>query len=325
MNLPRRQFLRLALGASALQFLSRIASALDYPVRPVRIIVGFPPGSGADVIARLMAQRLSERLGQPFFVENRLGAAGNLAAEAVVRASADGHTLLFVTPSNGFNATLYNNLSFNFIRDITPVASLTRGALVMVVNPAFPAWTVPELIAYARANPAKINMASTGNGTASHIAGELFKEMAGVNMLHVPYRGDAPALTDLIGGQVQVMFDTIGSCIEYVRSGKLRALAVTTATRSEALPDIPVLGDFVPGYEASGWQGLGVPRSTPAEIVDRLNQEINAGLADPGLKARLADLGYTAFAGSPSDFGTLIAEETAKWGKVIRAANIRPE
>ena len=325
MKLPRRRFLRLAAGAAALPAVSRFAWAQAYPTRPVRIVVGFAPGGGGDIIARLIGQWLSERLGQPFLIENRPGAASNIATEVVVRAAPDGYTLLYVASANAINVTLYDKLNFNFIRDIAAVASLTRGAFVMVVNPTFPARTVAEFIAYAKTNPGKINFGSGGTGTAVHVAGELFKMMAGVNMLHVPYRGSAPALTDLIGGQVQVGFDTLPATIEYIRSGKLRALAVTTATRSEALPDIPAVGEFVPGYEASQFQGLVAPKNTLADIVDKLNREINAGLADPKLKARFADLGLTVFPGSPADFGKLIADETEKWAKVIRTANIKAE
>ena len=325
MTLPRRQFLHLAAGAAALPAVSRFAWAQTYPSRPVRMIVGFAAGGATDILARLIGQWLSERLGQPFVIENRPGAGSNIATEAVVRAPPDGYTLLLVGSPNAINATLYDKLNFNFIRDIAPVASIIRGALVMVVHPSVPAKTVPEFIAYAKANPGKINMASGGIGGITHIAGELFKMMAGVDMVHVPYRGVAPALTDLLGGQVQVIFANLAPSIEYIRAGKLRALAVTTATRSEALPDIPTVGEFVPGYEASSWFGVGAPKNTPAEIVDKLNKEINAGLADPKIKARLADLGGTVLGGSPADFGKLIAEETEKWGKVIRAANIKPE
>ena len=297
------------------------------PIRRGRCasIVGFAAGGAPDILARLMGQWLSERLGQPFVIENRPGAGSNIATEAVVRAPPDGYTLLLVSPANAINATLYDKLNFNFIRDIAPVAGIIREPHVMVVNPSVPAKTVPEFIAYAKANPGKLNMASAGNGTAAHVAGELFKMMTGVDMVHVPYRGAAPALTDLLGGQVQVMFAAMPASIEYIRAGKLRALAVTTATRSEALPDIPTVGEFVPGYEASAWFGVGAPKNTPAEIIDKLNKEINAALADPKIKARLADLGGTVLPGSPADFGKLIADETEKWGKVIRAANIKPE
>jgi len=325
MKLPRRNFLQLAAGAAALPVVSPIASAQTYPSRPVHWIVPFAPGGGSDIIARLVGQWLSERLGQPFVVENRPGAASNIATEAVVRAPADGYTLLQCATPNAVNATLYEKLNFNFIRDIAPVASISREVNVMVVHPSFPAKTVREFIAYNKANPAKITMASVGIGSTTHIFGELFKMMADVTMLNVPYRGQAPALADLLAGQVQIMFPLISSCIEYIRADKLRALAVTTATRAEALPDIPTVGEFVPGYEASTWIGVGAPKATPAEIVEKLNKEINAALADHTIKARLADLGSTPLVGSAADFGKLIAEDTEKWGKVIRAANIKPE
>ncbi|MGD0023392.1 MAG: tripartite tricarboxylate transporter substrate binding protein [Xanthobacteraceae bacterium] len=325
MKLPRRRFLRLAAGVAALPAMSRIAWAQAYPTRPVRIIVGFPPGGPNDITARLIGQTLSERFGQPLIVENRPGASSNIGTEAVVRAPPDGYTLLMINPPNAINATLYGNLKFNFIRDIAPVASIARVPLVMEVNPSVPAKTVPEFIAYAKANPGKINMASAGTGTSANVAGELFKMMAGVDMVHVPYKGSTPALTDLLGGQVQVMFDSMLSSVEYIRAGKLRALAVTTAARSEALPDVPTVGDFLPGYEASQWSGVGVPRNTPTEIIDKLNREINATLADSKMKSRLADLGAAVFPSSPADFGKFIADETEKWGKVIRAANIKPE
>jgi tripartite-type tricarboxylate transporter receptor subunit TctC len=325
MKLPRRQFLHLAAGAAALPAASRIACAQPYPTRPVRWIIGFTSGGTTDIVSRLLGQRLSEQLGQPFIIESRPGAGTNIATEAVVRASADGYTLLFVSASNAINATLYDKLNFNFIRDIAPVASLVRAPNVMVVNPTVPAKTVPELIAYAKANPGKINMASPGIGTTPHLAGELFKTMTGVNIQHVPYRGAAPALTDLIAGQVQLYFVTTPVSIEYIKTGKLRALAVTTATRSEALPDIPSVSEFVPGYEASAWWGVGAPKDIPADIVEKLNKEINAALADPKMKARLADLGCTVLAGSPADFAKLIADETEKWGNVIRALNIKAE
>jgi tripartite-type tricarboxylate transporter receptor subunit TctC len=302
-----------------------MACAQAYPARPVRIIVGFAAGGAPDIAARLVAQWLSERLGQQFIIENRVGAGSNIATEAVLDAPADGHTLLLVSLANAVNATLYEKLRYNFGRDIAPVASISHEAYGMEVHPSFPAQTVPEFIAYAKANPGKLNMASAGNGTGLHMAGELFKIMAGVDMVHVPYRGSPPALTDLLAGQVQVMFCPLSSSIEYVRAGKLRALAVTTATRSEVLPDIPTVGEFVPGYEASGWFGIGAPGKTPVEIIDRLNREINVGLADQKLKARLTDLGATVFAGLPSDFGRHIAEETEKWGKVVRAANIKAD
>ncbi len=325
MKLPRRTFLHLAAGAAALPALPRIAKAQTYPTRPVRIIVGFAPGGALDIMARLIGQWLSERFGQQFVVENRPGAGGNVATEAAVRAPADGYTLLLAHSINAINATLYEKLNFNFIQDIAPVASIASGALVMVVNPSVPARTVPEFIAYAKANPGKINMASQGVGGTGHVSGELFKMMTGINLVHVPYRGAGPALTDLLGGQVQVMFPATVSSIEYIRAGRLRALAVTAATRKDALPDIPTVGEFVPGYEASNWYGIGVPTGTPAEIIGRLNKEINAGLADTKMKARLSDLGETPFPSSPADFGKLIADETEKWGKVIRAANIRAE
>jgi tripartite-type tricarboxylate transporter receptor subunit TctC len=325
MKLPRRTFLHLAAGAAALPAMSHIARAQAYPSRPVRWILSAPPGGALDIVARLMGQWLSERLGQPFVIENRTGGGGNIATEAVVRAPPDGYTLLMVTMVHAVNATLYDRLNFNFIRDIAPVAPISREPNVMVVNPSVPTKTVSEFIAYAKANPGKINMASSGNGTSPHMGGELFKAMTGVDVVHVPYRGGAPALTDLIGRQVQVMFAFISSSIEYIRAGKLRALAVTTTTRSPALPDVPVVGDFVPGYEASSWIGLGVPKNTPTEIVDKLNREINAGIADPKIRARLADLGSTVFPGSPADFGKHIADETEKWGKVIRAANLKPD
>ena len=325
MKLPRRRFLHLAAAAAALPVESRIARAQAYPTRPVRWILSAPPGGALDIVARLMGQWLSERLGQPFVIENRTGGGGNIATEAVVRAPPDGYTLLMVTMVHAVNATLYDRLNFNFIRDIAPVAPISREPNVMVVNPSVPTKTVSEFIAYAKANPGKINMASSGNGTSPQMGGELFKAMTGVDVVHVPYRGGAPALTDLIGRQVQVMFAFISSSIEYIRAGKLRALAVTTTTRSPALPDVPVVGDFVPGYEASSWIGLGVPKNTPTEIVDKLNMEINAGIADPKIRARLADLGSTVFPGSPADFGKHIADETEKWGKVIRAANLKPD
>jgi tripartite-type tricarboxylate transporter receptor subunit TctC len=325
MKLRRRTLLQLAAGAAALPAVSRIAKAQAYPTRPVRWILSAPPGGALDIVTRLMGQWLSERLGQPFIIENRAGGGGNIATEAVVRAPPDGYTLLTLAMLSAVNATLYDKLSFNVIRDIAPVARISGEPNVVVVNRSVPANSMVEFIAYAKANPGKINMASSGNGTSPHMAGELFKMMAGVNMLHVPYRGGAPALTDLIGGQVDVMFAFISSSIEYIRAGQLRALAVTTTTRSPALPDLPPVGDFVPGYEASSWIGLGAPKSTPTEIVDKLNGEINAGIADPKIKARLANLGSTALAGSPGDFGKFIADETEKWGKVIRAANIKPE
>jgi tripartite-type tricarboxylate transporter receptor subunit TctC len=325
MKLPRRQFLHLPAGAAALATVSRIARAQTYPTKPVRILAGFAPGGGVDIIARLMGQWLSERLGQPFIIENRPGAGSNIATEAVVRAPADGYTLLLVTAANAINATLYEKLSFDLSRDIAPVAGIIVVPNVMVVHPSVPAKTVPEFIAYAKANPGKINMASGPIGGSSHVSGELFKMMTGTDMLLVSYRGTAPALTDLLGGQVQVLFNSPPASIEYIKAGRLRALAVTTATRAEALPDIPTVGEFVPGYEASQWYGVGVPKDTPTEIVDKLNKEINAGLADAKMKARLADLGGTVLPGSPADFGKLIAEETEKWAKVIKFAGITPQ
>jgi tripartite-type tricarboxylate transporter receptor subunit TctC len=325
MKLPRRQFLHLAAGAAALPAVSRIAKAQTYPTRPVRVIVGITPGGAPDIVARLMGQWLSERLGQPFIIENRPGGGGNIATEAVVRAPADGYTLLLVRATNAINTTLYDKLSFNFLRDIAPVAGITRERPVMVVHPSLPAKTVPEFIAYAKANPGKISMASAGSGTVPHMAGELFKMMAGVDLVHVPYRGGGQVMTDLISGQVQVSFIGLTVAIEHIRSGKVRALAVTTATRSDVLPDIPTVGDFVPGYEASAWFGIGAPKNTPTEIVDKLNEAINAGLADPKLKARFADLGGTVLPGSPADFGKVIADDTEKWGKVVKLSGAKPE
>jgi tripartite-type tricarboxylate transporter receptor subunit TctC len=326
MKLPhRRHFLHLAVGAAALPALSLAAWAQAYPSRPVRIIVGQAAGSGSDTAARLMAQWLSERLGQQFVVENRPAAGGNIATEAVVRAPADGYTLLLANAGNAINATLYDRLNFNFISDIAPIAGIFRTPFVLEVSPSVRANTVPEFIAYAKANPGKINMASAGNGSLSHICGELFKMMTGVGMVHVPYRGSSPALTDLLAGQVQAMFDATVSSAPHIKAGKLRALAVTTAMRAEVLPEVPILGDFVPGYEASGWVGFGAPKNVPAQTVDKLNSEINAALADPNIKARLAELGSTVLAGSPADFGKLIAEDTEKWGKVVKFAGIKPE
>jgi tripartite-type tricarboxylate transporter receptor subunit TctC len=324
MKLPRRRFLHLTAGAAALPVVPRSARAQTYPSRPVHLLVGFPPGGAVDITARLIGQWLSERLGQPFVIENRPGAGTNIATEAVVRAPADGHTLLMISPPAAINATLYENLNFNFIRDIAPVATALRGPYILLVNPSVPAKTVPEFIAYAKANPGKISMASAGNGSGPHLAGELFKMMAGIDMPHVPYRGEAPATTDLLGGQVQVLFGTLAA-IENIKAGKLRALAVTTATRSPALPDIPTLSDFLPGYEVSFWDGFGAPKNTPPEIIDKLNGEINAALADSAMKTRIASFGYSVFANSPADFGKFVADETDKWGKVIRAAAIKPE
>jgi tripartite-type tricarboxylate transporter receptor subunit TctC len=304
---------------------TRQARAQAYPTQPVRIVVGFAAGGSTDIVARLMGQWLSARLGQQFIVENRPGAGTNIATEAVVNAPADGHTLLMVSPSNAVNASLYDKLNFVFVRDIAPVAGVTRVANVMVVNPLVPARTVPEFIAYAKANPDRIDMASGGTGSSNHMSGELFKLMTGVRMVHVPYRGGAPALADIVGGQVQALFIAVPSSIEYIRAGKLRALAVTTAERSQALPDLPTIAEFVPGYEESNWWGLGAPRNTPAAVVDKLNREINAALADPGIKARLAELGGTVLTGSPGDFGNLIAAETEKLGRVVRFANMKPD
>ena len=325
MKLPRRRFLRLAAGAATLSTVSRFAWAQAYPSRPVRLIVPLAPGGATDIVARLMGQWLSERLGQPFVIDNRPGAGGNLGTETVVNARPDGYTILMASTTNAINATLYDKLSFNFIRDIAPVATISRNTLVMVVHPSIPAKTVPEFIAYAKANPRKLNMASPGNGSPNHVSGELFKMMTGADMVHVPYRSGGPALTDLLGGQVQVMFPATVSSIEYIRDGRLRALAVTTATRSELLPDIPTVAEFLPGYEASNWFGVCAPNATPAEIVDKLNKEINAGLADPKMKARIVDLGGDVVALSPADFGKLIAEDTEKWGKVVKSAGIKPE
>jgi tripartite-type tricarboxylate transporter receptor subunit TctC len=323
MKLPRRRFLHLAAGAAALPGVSRVAKAQAYPSRPVRIIVGFVAGGPNDIVARLIGQWLSERLGQQFIVENRPGAASNIATEAVVKAPPDGYTLLLVNSTNAVNATLYEKL--NFIRDIAPIAGLIRTPFVMEVNPSVPAKTVTEFIAYAKDNPGKLNMASGGNGTSVHVSGELFKMMAGVDLVHVPYRGSAPALTDMISGQVHVMFDVLTSSLQHARSGALRALAVTTLKRSDALPDVSTVGEFVPGYEASAWYGVAAPKNTPAEIVDKLNKEINAGLADPKLKARFVDLAGTTLPGSPAEFDKLLAEEIEKWGEVVKFANIKAE
>jgi tripartite-type tricarboxylate transporter receptor subunit TctC len=325
MKLPRRAFLHLAAGAAALPAVSRFASAQAYPTRPVRMIVGFAPGGPADILARLIGQWLSERLGQPIVIENRPGAGSNIAAGAVVHSPADGYTLLLVTNPQAINASLYDKLDFDVIRDIAPVAAIDREPFVMLVHPSFPANTIPEFIAYAKANTGKLNMASAGNGTASHVSGELFKMMARIDLMHVPYRGGSPALIDLIGGRVQVTFLPTAGTIEYIRSGTLRALAVTTATRSEALPDVPTVGDFLPGYESSAWFGVGAPRNTPADIVETLNKEINAGLADSTIKTALGNFGGTILAGSPGKFGRLIAEETEKWTKVVRFAGLKPE
>jgi tripartite-type tricarboxylate transporter receptor subunit TctC len=325
MKLHRRRFLHLAAGAAASPVMSRAASAQSYPTKSVRVIVGFAPGGGNDIAARLISHWLSERLGQQFIVENRPGAGSNIATEAVVRAPPDGYTLLLVAVANATNATLYDRLSFNFIRDIAPVAGLLRVPNLVEVHPSVPAQTLAEFIAYARANPGKVNMGSGGSGGPVHMTGELFNMMAGLKMQHVPYRGEAPALNDLMGGQVQVVFGSVPASLQYVRAGKLRALAVTTSTRSEVLPDLPTVAEFVPGFESSTWYGIGAPRSTPAEIIDRLNVEINAALGDPTLMARMADLGGTPIGGSPADFAELIAADTEKWGKVVKFASIKPE
>jgi tripartite-type tricarboxylate transporter receptor subunit TctC len=324
MKNARRQFLHMAGGAAALAAIARVARAQTYPTRPVRIIVGFAAGGVSDILARLMGQWVSDRLGQQFVIENRPGAGGNVATEAVVRASPDGYTLLLVGPPAAINATLYEKLSFNFLDDIVPVASMSRESSVVVVHPSFPARTIPEFIAYVKANPSKINMASPGIGTAPHVSGELFKMVAGVDMVHIPYRGGTPALTDLLGGQVQVMFGVLPSSIEHIRAGRLRALAVTAAERLEALPEIPTVGEFMQGYEASAVYGLGAPKNISTEIVGILNGAINAGLADPKLKARLTELGGSALAGSPADFASLLAEETEKWAKVVRFSGAKP-
>jgi tripartite-type tricarboxylate transporter receptor subunit TctC len=325
MKLPRRQFLHLAAGTAALPVVSRVARAQAYPTRPVRLIVPIAPAGASDITARLMGQWLSERLGQQFVIDNRPGGGGNVGTEAAVKAPPDGYTLLLVGGLNAVNATFYDKLNFNFIRDIAPVASIIRTPFVMVVNPSVPAKTVPEFIAYAKANPGKINYASAGSGTSTHLTGELFKMMAGVDMVHVPYRGGGPAFNDLLAGQVQVMFPTTVGSIGYIRAGRLRALAVTAATRADVLPDIPTVGDFVPGYEASNWYGIGAPRNTPVEVIEKLNKETNAGLADPKLKARFADLGGTVLPGTPVDSGKLIADETEKWGKVVKFVGIKAD
>jgi tripartite-type tricarboxylate transporter receptor subunit TctC len=326
MKLPhRRHVLHLAAGAAALPAMPRIARTQAYPSRPVHVIVGFPPGGTADIVARLMGQRLSERLGQQVIIEDRPGAGANIGTEAVVRAPADGYTLLLVGSYNAINATLYDRLNFNFSRDIVPVAGLVRAPSVMEVSPSVPAKSVPEFTAYAKANPGKLTMASSGIGTPSHVIGELFKFMTGVNLVHVPYRGAAPAVTNLLAGQVQVFFDPFPNSIEYIRAGKLRPLAITSATRSEALPDVPTVSEFVPGYEATGWFGIGAPKATPVEIVEKLNKEINAALADHKVKARLADLGGTVLPGTPADFAKLIADDTEKWARVINSAGIKAE
>jgi len=325
MKLPRRRFLHLAAGTAALPVVSRIARAQTYPTRPVHLIAPYAAGGPNDITARMIGQWLSDRLGQPFIIDNRTGAGGNIGTEAVVRAPADGYTLLLVSSSNAVNATLYDKLSFDFIRDVAPVAGIIRVPNVMIVNPAVPAKTVPEFIAYAKANPGTLNMATSGNGSTTHVSGELFKEMTGVNLVVVAYRGGGPALIDLLGGQMQVMFEPTVAALEFIRSGKLRALAVTTATRSEVLPDIPTVSEFVPGYEASQWYGIGAPKDTPPDVVATLNKEINAALADPKLRARLADLGGIPTPMTPAEFAKLIADETEKWGKVVRTGNIKAE
>jgi tripartite-type tricarboxylate transporter receptor subunit TctC len=325
MKLARRNFLRLAAGAAALPAASRSAFAQNWPSRPVHIVAGFTPGGGVDITARLIGQWLSDRLGQSFVIDNRPGAGGNIGTELVVNAPADGYTLFIAGVPNAVNATLYEKLNFDFNRDIAPVGGIIRVPMVLFVHPSVPAKTVPEFIAYAKTNPGKINMASAGTGTAPHVAGELFNYMAGTKMVHVPYRGQAPALTDLLGGQVQVLFATTPGTTDYIRTGQLRGLAVTTASRAAVLPDLPTVGEFVPGYEASQWYGLGAPRRTPPAIVERLNREINAALADAGMKARFADLGGEPLAGSPADFGKLIADETAKWANVVKFAGLKPE
>jgi tripartite-type tricarboxylate transporter receptor subunit TctC len=325
MKLPRRQFLHLAAGAAALPAMSRTAWAQTYPTRPVRVIVSFAAAGPNDIVARLFGQWLSERMGQQVIVENRAGAGGTIGTEAVVNSPADGYTLLLVSSANAIHATLYERLNYDFIRDIQPIVHLASAPLVMVVHPSVPAKSVPEFIAYAKANPGKIDMASAGTGSTGHVTGELFKMMAKIDMVHVPYRGAGPAMTDLLGGQVQVLFDNVPSAIQYIRAGSLRALAVTTALRSEALPDVPVVADFVPGYEVNVWYGIGAPKNTPPQIVDRLNSEVNAILADAKMKTRLADMGVTGTGGSSETFRKIIAEETAKWGKVVRTANIKPE
>src|SRR5262244_4085981 len=324
MKLSRRQFLHLAAGA-ALPAVSRVAAAQAYPTRPVRVMVGFAPGQAIDIVTRIIGQRLSERLGQQFIIENRPGAGGNIATEVVARAPADGYTLLAIGSNNMINPTLYQNLNYDFIRDIAPVASVYRVPQVMEVNPSFPAKTVPEFIAYAKVNPGKVSFASAGNGSVAHVTGELFKMMTGVDMLHVPYRGASLALTDLIAGQVHVMFDNMPSSIEHIRAGRLRPLAVTATTRWQGLPEVATLGDFVPGFETNAWAGIGAPKNTPAEIIDTLNREINAALADPTIKARFAELGGEVLALSPSEYGNRIAEETEKWAQVIKFSGLRAD
>ena len=323
MKFPRRQFLRLAAGAAALPAVSSMARAQSYPARPVRLIIGYTPGGSADLTARLMGQWLSERLGQPFVIENRPGGGTNIATEAALRAAPDGYSLLLVAPANAINATLYNKLNFNFLQEMEPIAGIIRFPNVVVVNPSVPVKTIPELIAYAKANPGKLNMASSGNGSTIHMSGELFKMLTGINMVHVPYRGGAPALTDMLSGQVQVMFDNIPTCAEHVKSGKLRGLAVTSTTRSDVLPDLPTVADFLPGYEASAWYGLAAPKGTPREIVETLNKAVNAILADPVAKKRFTEIGAMLLPGSAAEFGKLVADETEKWGKVVKFAGAK--
>jgi tripartite-type tricarboxylate transporter receptor subunit TctC len=325
MKLPRRTFLHLAAGAAALPAVARIARAQAYPTRPVRWVVGYAPGGAADLSARLVAQSLSERLGQQFIIENRTGAGTNIATESVVRATPDGHTLLMSSAANAINATLYEKLNFNFVRDIASVAGIMRVPHVIVVHPTFPAKTVPELISHAKADPGKLAWASPGVGTAGHVCGELFKMMAGIDMVHVPYRGGGAAMTDLLSGQLQVYIGAMTSSVEYVKAGRLRALAVSTTTRSEVLPEIAPIGDFLPGFETSDWAGLGAPKGTPVEIIDKLNREANAAFADPKIRARLSDLGGAPFPGLPSEFAKFVVEETEKWGKVVKFAGLKPE
>jgi len=323
MKIPRRQFLHLAAATALLPAVSRTARAQAYPTRPIRLIIGYTPGGSADLTARLMGQWLSERLGQSFVIENRPGGGTNIATEAALRAAPDGYSLLLVAPANAINATLYSKLNFNFLQEMVPIAGIIRFPNVVVVNPEVPVKTIPELIAYAKANPGKLNMASSGNGSTIHMSGELFKMLTGIDMLHVPYRGGAPALTDLLSGQVQVMFDNIPTCAEHVKSGKLRGLAVTSTTRSEVLPDLPTVADFLPGYEASAWYGLAAPKGTPPEIVETLNKAVNAILADPAAKTRFGELGAILLPGSAADFGKLVADETDKWGKVVKFAGAK--
>jgi tripartite-type tricarboxylate transporter receptor subunit TctC len=325
MKLPRRRFLHLAAGAAALPAVSRIAKAETYPSRPVRFIIGYTPGGSADITARLMGQWLTERLGQPFIVESRAGAGSNIGTEAVIRSAPDGYTILLAAPANAINASLYAKLNYDFLRDVAPVAGIIRFPNVMEVNPSVPAKTVPEFIAYAKANPGKINFASSGAGSTIHMSAELFKMMTGIDMVHVPYRGSALAMTDLLGGQVQVMFDNVPSSLEQIRSGKLRPLAVTTSMRSEALPDVPTVADFVPGYESSAWYGVAAPKGTPPEIIDILNREINTGLADPKLRARFTELSAAVLPGSPADFGKLLVDETEKWAKVVKFSGAKAD